>query len=115
MKYIINKEYEIEISKIVTKLCGNNKTLSEEVKNELYFAVLTSPHDKNNIKLCLHEAKCKAIDYMRMLNKQQPRNIKFVSLESMLESGFQLDLDGKVYAPGNFDSTIENGFDDNDS
>lgn len=114
MKYIINERYEIEINKLVARLCGNNNMLSEEIKNELYLAILTSPHAKNNMRLCLHEAKCKAIDYMRTLNRQRPRNIKFVSLESMLESGFQLDLDGKVYAPGNFNLSDSNGFDDED-
>jgi len=98
---IINvDDYDKEIRKIAQRLCNGDKILAEELRSEMYTAILTSEAGKSKA-LYLREARCRAIDYLRSRarNYSYKGVIKHISLEAMKESGFQIDTEGKVYPP----------------
>lgn len=101
MNKIINiNNYDKEISKIAWKLCCGDPFLAEELRSEMYIAILSSKTNKNKA-FHLKEAKCRAIDYLRSRkrNYSYASVFKHISLEAMDEAGFQIDTDGNLYYP----------------
>jgi hypothetical protein len=101
MNNIINiNEYDKVICKIANKLSYGDRFLAEELRSEMYITILSSKDNKSKAAY-LREAKCRAIDYMRskVRNYSYEGAFQHISLETMEESGFQIDTEGRVYPP----------------
>lgn len=108
MTNIINiEDYDKEIRSIANKLCGGDKSLAEDLRNEMYISILTSEPSRSKPEK-LRKAKFRAIDYLRSnaRNYSYRGRIAHFSLEAMEESGFQIDTEGRVYPPGERLSTF---------
>jgi len=106
-------EYDKEIQMMAKRLCNGDRFLAEELRSEMYIAILSLGVGQDKA-LCLHVARCKAIDYLRSRSRNYSYGgiIKHISLEAMEEAGFQIDTEGNVYAPESHSSTFSEDFDD---
>jgi len=108
-------EFDKGIKAIARKLSNGDKFLAEELRSEMHIAIL-GMEEGYNMGYYFRAAKNKAIDYLRSkaFNYSWGAVIKHISLEAMEEAGFQIDSEGKVYAPENF-SSIDMGTTDNNN
>lgn len=106
-KFIKNSaEFDEGFQAIAKKLSNGDRFLAEELRSEMHIAVLSMEVGRDK-GYYFRAAKNKAIDYL----KSKARNysygdlVKHISLDAMEDAGFQIDTEGKVYAPEKYIST----------
>jgi hypothetical protein len=101
-----SSEFDEGFQAIAKKLSNGDRFLAEELRSEMHIAVLSMETGRDR-GYYFRAAKNKAIDYL----KSKARNysyddlIKHISLNAMEDAGFQIDTEGKVYAPEKYTST----------
>jgi len=91
---------------IARKLSNGDNFLAEELRSEMHIAVLNMEIGRENAYY-FRAAKNKAIDYVKSKarNYSYENMVKHVSLDAMKDAGFQIDIDGNVYAPEKYAPT----------
>lgn len=115
MKNLIkdSTEFDKGIRAIARKLSNGDSFLAEELRSEMHIAILNMEAGQEK-GYYFRAAKNKAIDYLRSRarNYSYAASFKHISLEVMQAAGFQIDTEGKVYAPENYSSTEIVGIDE---
>ena len=95
-------QYDKEIKSMSRWLARGDRFLAEELRSEMHIAILNMEQDQDKA-FCLRVAKCRAIDYLRSRarNYSYGGAFKHVSLDALMDAGFQIDTMGNVYAPRN--------------
>ena len=93
-------EYDKKIQSIARWLSRSDKFLAEELRNEMHVAIMNMEAGKP-MKVYLQAARYKAIDYLRSRARNYSYNgvVKHISLDAILDAGFQIDTDKNVHAP----------------
>ena len=109
-------EFDRGIQAIARKLSNGNVFLAEELRNEMHIAILSMKQGREKAYY-FRAAKNKAIDYLKSKahNYSYGDMIKHISLEAMEDAGFQIDTDGKMYAPDGYLSTEMSDSNEEDS
>lgn len=98
-----SQSFDEGICAIANKLSYGDIFLYEELRSEMHIAILGMKEGRDK-GYYFRAAKNAAIDYLRSKkwNYSYAAQFPHMSLDSMIEAGFQIDTEGNLYLPDHF-------------